>query len=171
MSVVRIETRNTRGWQVRLQRRGVQQTRFFSDRPHGGIDAALEAARRYEQELLREMGEEGRPMVIAAKPGSSNPLAVPGFVLRTHREQEHLQVNWYPEPSGKPVRHQRSLGRHGFRRAVDELLRFRYHAMREIHGADFPYSDFQEYKHDALSRADKKEIRRLEREYPSEPVV
>ncbi|MCB1232655.1 MAG: hypothetical protein KDN19_20580 [Verrucomicrobiae bacterium] len=50
-----LETSQTHGWQVRLQRNGVRFTRFFADESWGGRKAALERARQFRDRLLNRL--------------------------------------------------------------------------------------------------------------------
>ena len=46
---------STHGWQVRLQRRGVKYAKYFGDGVHGGAQNALDVARAWRNELLRQI--------------------------------------------------------------------------------------------------------------------
>jgi len=46
----------TRGWWVRVERRGRRVSRFFSDKRHGGARAALKEAEVYLRQELRRLG-------------------------------------------------------------------------------------------------------------------
>ncbi len=46
---------STRGWQVRLQRRGVKFAKYFGDRIYGGAEESLVVARQWRDDLLHKM--------------------------------------------------------------------------------------------------------------------
>ena len=50
--ISRVKTRNTDGWQVRLQRHKQPHSKFFPLKKHGSEQAALEAAIQYRDALL-----------------------------------------------------------------------------------------------------------------------
>ncbi len=58
---------STRGWQVRLQRKGVRFGRFFSDSAWGGRANALKRAIRFRDRLLSQIERKG--VALTASPG------------------------------------------------------------------------------------------------------
>ena len=110
----RVDTGNTHGWQVVVQRRGVEHTKFFADGQHAN---ALVAARQYRDEILPQLPE---PLV-------QNTTGIP-YVSVWHRElpsgerAPYLRVNVRhgKEKAGTSI----SIRRHGVRGALTLACRF-----------------------------------------------
>ena len=110
----RVDTGNTHGWQVVVQRRGVEHTKFFADGLHKN---ALKAARAYRDELLPQLPE---PLV-------QNTTGIP-CVSVWHRElpsgeqAPYLRVNVRRGESKGST--SISIRRHGVRGALTLACRF-----------------------------------------------
>ena len=108
----------THGWQVRLQRRGKRYGRYFSDGVHGGASGAFRAARRWRDELLRELEEAEQIRICALS--SRNQSGVVGVsrvtVATNGSSYEFWQATWSPEP-GRRRTVKFSIRRYGDRKA------------------------------------------------------
>ncbi len=105
----------TRGWQVRLQWKGVRFGRFFSDSAWGGREAALSCAERYRDRLLARL--ERRRLRASSSPRShlapaarnrSGVVGVARIVQRSASGTEYhfWQASWVtPDGVRKTVRY------------------------------------------------------------------
>lgn len=73
--IVRIDTRNTHGWQVRITRQHEKHTKFFSDSKHDGSDGAKAAAQEYRNNLLAQLPDPLPGAKIAAERRSTSGVA------------------------------------------------------------------------------------------------
>jgi hypothetical protein len=74
-NIVRIDTYNTHGWQVRITRHRNRHTKFFSDTLHGGSDGALQAAEKYRDDKLASMPPPLPGTKLAAQARSTSGVA------------------------------------------------------------------------------------------------
>lgn len=127
-----LDRSGTHGWQVRLQRKGVRFTRFFSDENWGGRSAALERARQFRDRLLARLDRQGQGQVRShAVPAARNRSGVVGVARVVNVgvngiEYASWQASWSPEPgTRRSVRF--SVLRYGedeaFRLACDARVR------------------------------------------------
>ena len=130
-NVFRIDTGRTHGWQVRVQRRGHQHTRFFPDRRLGGADAALHAAVTYRDGLIRRLpGPLDRTKHLHAEPAREAMRAAVtrtgvtgiGFTMkkysrRTDDRRPYINVYWN-ERNGRPRSGSYSILKHGLHDAL-----------------------------------------------------
>lgn len=98
MGICRVDhlPKNTHGFYVRVQRRGVMHAKFFSDVASGGKRKALKLAKEHEAELIARLDADTRPRRI--KPGVRNTSGIVG-VSRTTMQSgaqlaEYWQANW-----------------------------------------------------------------------------
>jgi hypothetical protein len=98
MSISRVDhaPKNTYGYYVRVQRRGVLHAKFFSDLAAGGKRKALRLAREHEAALIEELDANAKPR--RSRPGIRNTSGVVG-VSRTvmkngAQEAAYWQANW-----------------------------------------------------------------------------
>lgn len=110
----RVDTGNTHGWQVVVQRRGIEHTKFFADGLHKN---SLTAARQYRDELLPRLPE---PLV-------QNTTGIPYIsiwhrVLPSGEQAPYLRVNVRrgEEKGSTSI----SIRRHGVRGALMLACRF-----------------------------------------------
>lgn len=111
---------STHGWQVRVQRRGVKRSRFFSDRRHGGRRQALLKAREHRDQLLEKMPPFSRK-TRARRKTSRNASGVVGVSLVTTSGKyglryEFWQATWSPR-LGERKRVKFSIGKYGDKKA------------------------------------------------------
>ena len=71
------------GWQVRMQRRGQQVTKYFADNQFGGQRKALSAAKQY-RDGLEKMGRKFSVGELARNPSVRNRSGVVG--VRRHKQ-------------------------------------------------------------------------------------
>ena len=97
-----MSVRSTHGWQVRLQRRGVKRTRFFSDRIHGGKRSALLVARAFRDELIKRMRPIPRKVQakIKTERNTSGRVGVSRVTTagKYGLSYEFWQATWSPRP-------------------------------------------------------------------------
>ncbi len=140
----RVDSGKMHGWLVRFQREGVKHGKFFSDRAHGGADDALDVARAWRDERLRELGpaqasDASRMHTAAAR--KKNRRAVTrtgvtgiGFQVREFSAQRVPYVTAYwLDADGKRHQTSFSIQRHGVDDAVRLAARARA-ATAEWHG-------------------------------------
>jgi hypothetical protein len=79
--VVIHEPTTTRGWHVRVVRRGIALTEFFSDRKYGGKAGALSEAMHHRDRVVRELRPYSRSE-LARRPTARNTSGIPGVRRR-----------------------------------------------------------------------------------------
>jgi len=91
---------STHGWQVRLQRRGVKYAKFFGDRVYGGPTRSLFVARKWRDQLLRELEESEQARICARSPRNrSGVVGVSKVTVTTNGSSyEFWQATWSPSP-------------------------------------------------------------------------
>lgn len=111
----------TRGWQVRLQWRGVRFGRFFSDSAWGGREAALRCAERYRDRLAARLARRRDRSEVSPRshtaPASRNRSGVVGVSLIVQRgangiEYRFWQASW-TGPDGRRETVRFSVLKHG----------------------------------------------------------
>ncbi len=128
--ISRVDSGRTHGWLVRFQRDGDKWGRLFSDGPHGGPEAARDAARQWRDETLQRVGPT--PVSDASRMHTQearrrNRRAVSrtgvtgiGVVLREFSAQRVPYVTAYwIDADGRRRQTSFSVQRHG----VDDALR------------------------------------------------
>ncbi|MEM9481044.1 MAG: AP2 domain-containing protein [Verrucomicrobiota bacterium] len=129
----------TRGWEVRMRRRGQNISKFFSDRAFGGKRAALISAREYRDEVherLRPVDRVSRMKQVTTR----NSSGVAGVRLRenvvvkngwqyTYRTWE---ASWTPTTGGRRVKRQFSVLKYGEDGAYALAVRARRSALRKM---------------------------------------
>lgn len=107
---------STHGWQVRARRNGTRHSKFFSDSKHGGKEAAVEAAIKYRDELLKDLPE---PDSTPRKAWSNT--GVVGLSVREKEESSgtnlYVQLNWM-SAEGTRRAASFSVNKWGLRRAL-----------------------------------------------------
>lgn len=100
-NISRIETTSKRGnvsggWEVRLQRRGEQTGKYFSDLSYGGKRAALQAAKSFRDDLESQY-ERYTVEDLAEKPSVRNRSGVVGVRLHQQKDRrgEFDYYYWY----------------------------------------------------------------------------
>ena len=104
--------KRTRGWQVRVFRRGIRISEFFSDAKHGGRAGALSEAMHFRDAVVREL----KPLPassVARSVSSRNTSGIPGVrraIQKIRRgERVHTYVVWTaagsPSPHNRKTRH------------------------------------------------------------------
>lgn len=73
--------RRTLGWNVRVMRRGIRVTEFFSDRKYGGKAGALSEAMHFRDKTVRELQPSSRSEVARRKT-ARNTSGIPGVRRR-----------------------------------------------------------------------------------------
>ncbi len=124
-NVVRIDTYNTHGWQVRITRHRNRHTKFFSDTRYGSSDDAFEAAEAYRDEKLRELPEPLPGTRIAAEARSTS--GVPGVRLNIENNTARIEADAVIDGGKRRVK-TFSLGRWGLRKALWNACKWKAHA-------------------------------------------
>jgi hypothetical protein len=73
--------KRTQGWNVRVVRRGIRVTEFFSDKKYGGKTGALSEAMHFRDEKVRELKPLARSE-IARRKTARNTSGIPGVRRR-----------------------------------------------------------------------------------------
>ena len=101
-NVTRIDNhpKHTYGWLVRIYRHGQVLRKFFSDNPHGGKEAALEAALTWRDAMYIQHPVEDVP--FHTQPMRSNTTGVHGVSETFHRSSSGAKllcfvVYWTPQ--------------------------------------------------------------------------
>lgn len=111
----------THGWQVRMQRRGIKYGKFFADRPHGGPDHALLAARQWRDDLINELSRRASTRICERSArNSSGVVGVSKItvVSANGTSYQFWQATWSPAP-GQRRCIKFSIKRHGDREAFE----------------------------------------------------
>jgi len=108
------ESVGTHGWQVRFQRKGVRQGRFFSDSEWGGKRRALAIARKYRDQLLAQAerqdavaGRAVRVQTVVTRRNQSGVVGVSRISQRSAKGDEYhfWQASWTsPDGTRETVR-------------------------------------------------------------------
>ena len=130
-NVYRMEGRGFRGVSVHFTRRGVTQTRFFSDRKYGGPDKALKAASEWrDKELVRLY-----PPIRIRRFFPLNKTGIIGILLERYR----VGTRWYRRyraswPDGKGGWQRRSfdVGKYGREKAFSLAIEARRQGIEEL---------------------------------------
>ena len=149
---IRIETGNTRGWQVRFYYQKDGKTRYhsklFSDGVHGGKREAYRAAIAYRDAHHEEFLHAYRDYGVEPyrRRDRRNNSGVPGIMFYEHEgtDGKLVHVRAHVPSRGETLRTKTlSLNKHGAEAAVKEACRFRYQGLRKLHGKATPYESWQ----------------------------
>lgn len=138
--VIRIDSDSTHGWQVRVYRDGKTYSKLFSDRKHGGLREAFEAAKEYRESLVEEVAQlpalpKRRRLVRSNKGNTSGVIGISRTFKRDRRGIRHevYAVSWNPEP-GVARGTSFSIKRYGEDTAFRLACELRWSKMKEIYG-------------------------------------
>ena len=97
--------RRTHGWNVRVIRRGIRVTEFFSDKKHGGRSGALSEAMHFRDAKVRELKPIPRSE-LARRKTARNTSGIPGVRRRNKKVKRGDKVFdyavWSATGSPKP---------------------------------------------------------------------
>lgn len=124
-NVVRIDTYNTHGWQVRITRHRNRHTKFFSDTRYGSSEEAYAAAEAYRDEKLRELPEPLPGTRMAAEARSTS--GVPGVRLNVELAGARIEADAVLDGGKRRVK-TFSLKRWGLRKALWNACKWKAHA-------------------------------------------
>jgi len=131
MSVVRIDSETTHGYQVRVKGDSQKFTRFFADRKYGGKRIAKKLAQDYERQLLEQYPLSyvgiGRPKFFN-KPQRNNKLGVAGIYEESRRNR--FVVAWSEE--GKQRKVTFSIAKYGRKEAFERAYAYRQARCQDI---------------------------------------
>jgi AP2 domain len=128
----------THGWLVRLQRRGVRVSRFFSDATWGGYEAALSKAQHFRDRIVAGWARQDQARVISRQshtlPAARNRSGVVGVTEIVQRspgggEYRFWQASW-TDQQGRRISVRYSVLRYG----ASEAFRLACVARREAGG-------------------------------------
>ncbi len=134
--------RNTFGWYVRVSFNGKKQVKFFSDKVHGGKEAALEAAVEFRNQAEKELNKPRTDRLVIAR-NSRNRSGIMGVqrktkVIKTETGERVVsnvfEVTWNPEP-GKLRRTWVSIDEYGEEAAFRRACAIRREKEREMYGS------------------------------------
>lgn len=129
-NIFRIETGNTIGWQVRIERQKKKYSQFFSDSLHGGTETALERALQWRDEKLRALPERKIPTEHlhtrknkrkAAEAMNRTGVIGIGFSMYTLKSGEkapYVTCHWEDPETRKRRSSGYSINKHGLRGAL-----------------------------------------------------
>lgn len=129
-NVFRIETGNTIGWQVRIERRKEKYSRFFSDSIHGGTDRALQQALAWRDETLARLPAHEiatahlhtpRNKRKAAEAQNRTGVIGIGFSMYTQKsgaKLPYITCHWRDPETGVRRSSSFSITKHGLRGAL-----------------------------------------------------
>lgn len=133
-NIFRIDTGNTHGWQVRVQRRRKLHSRFFSDGRFTSVDESRSAAERYRDELLERVGRAepavGHLHTARAKRKAWEALTrtgIEGLGVTWQQEKSgqlyaYVQAHWV-DTAGRRRASKRSVSKHGVQEATRHICR------------------------------------------------
>ena len=111
----------THGWQVRIRRAGVQNTKFFSDDKHGKSSAqALEAAVKYRDELMPSLPPQDSPTMKSAAARTKTGVIGLSFCTKddgSGKAKPYVQLSW-TAGGGKRETASYSVEKWGLRKAI-----------------------------------------------------
>lgn len=154
-NIFRIETGNTCGWQVRIERRKKQYNKLFSDSVHGGTDEALEAAlawRDTQYEALPDPDDPAERLRTQRKMAEAmNRTGVVGigFTMQTQKsgiKTPYVGAHWQDPETGRRRSTSFSINKHGLRGALKKACR----RLREGRGEEPTTSQVNYYVRKAL---------------------
>jgi hypothetical protein len=129
--------KHNHGFFVRLTRRGKIHSGFFSDKKHGGREAAFVAAQKHYQQLRVKLGESKTPSrrfwaEVRRRKGRSGIHGVQKFVdRRSSKPVTVWKATWSPEPY-VVQRKQFSVRKHGAKAAKLLAIRARREGLRKL---------------------------------------
>jgi hypothetical protein len=165
-NIFRIDTGNTHGWQVRIQRNKKLHSRFFSDSRFNSRDSSLHAAERYRDDLLSKVGRAqpsvGHLHTARAKRKAWEALTRTGIeglgvtwqMEKSGQRYPYVQAHWV-DPEGIRRASKRSIEKHGVQEATRHICRL----LVANHG--------QYASEDALYRKAIRRVNRVLRDGPS----
>lgn len=118
------EPKRTRGWQVRVTRRGIAINEFFSDAKCGSKLAALSEAVHFRDRTLRELRPVPRSE-IARRRTARNASGIPGVrrvVVRTKRGEKVFETEMW-EASASPRPNKRQSRRYSVNKLGEDAAR------------------------------------------------
>lgn len=129
-NVFRIETGNTVGWQVRIERNKKQHNKFFSDSHYNGADGGLAAALAWRDSMLAQLPKhQYRTQHLhtrvnrkkAAKALNQTGVIGIGFSMHTQRSgtrTPYISCHWRDPDTGDRRSTSYSINKHGLRQAL-----------------------------------------------------
>ena len=99
--IVRIDCKNTHGWQVRVcyKSQSITHSKMFSDKKCGSYEKALKAAKRYRKKLLADLGISDWLKLPKNKPGpkerfATNSSGIIGVSLTNNDRPSGITSSW-----------------------------------------------------------------------------
>ena len=138
-NITRLDT-STRGYQVRLCRRGKYYSKLFSDSEFGGKRKALQAAREYRDTMIKELAHrEITRKQLAKRANSRNTSGIIGvrFVQEEDARAaagvvyEYWEAQWSPAP-GVRSKKRFSVQKYGYDQALNMAKRARNKGVKEM---------------------------------------
>ena len=122
----------THGWQVRLQRRGIKYAKFFSDSAYSDSRTALANARKFRDQLVKELEEQAKNQARICTRSARNSSGVVGVskicINAANGATYHFwQATWSPQP-GKRCCVKFSIQRYGESEAFELAVQARTEA-------------------------------------------
>lgn len=135
------DVHKTRGWRVSLRRRGVRIVENFADKKHGGRQAALAAAKKRRDELLKENPPLTRQEFASIK-RRHNRTGITGvyrYAKRYQLKDGTIRLAWYweanwPTDRGQSKKASFAVNAYGEELARELAIEARENGMREVNG-------------------------------------
>jgi len=133
-NIKRIDSPKTHGWQVHVRRGGVLKTKLFSDRVHGSKGEALEAAKSYRDNLLKEMADLAKPLWKIKRTPRTNTghlgVSLTEYENKSGKKRQVITVTARQE-LGKAVNRKFSVDKLGYENAVKKAVAWRSKVLKD----------------------------------------
>jgi len=132
-NIKRIDSTKTHGWQVHVRRGGRLRTKLFSDRLYKGKAKALDAAKKYRDDLVDEMAKFAKPLWRIKRTPRTNTgelgVSKTHYTNRSGKKREVITVTVRSE-LGKAVNRKFSVDKLGYKEAVKRAVAWRNQVLK-----------------------------------------
>jgi len=138
--LTRVDSRDTHGWMMRLCHQGTVYTKLFSDGVYGNTKKALKAARKYREQLAKQLGIESleKRRRVRRVSTQSVPTGVVGVYRGTSKTKSgklrhYYAASWSPKPNKLKTK-SFSIAKYGEAKAFELAVEYRKKMMEKIIG-------------------------------------